>query len=175
VEMSRLVDDLLAFSRTGRTEMREDTVDLNRIVADAVQALELETRQRDIAWSIAPLPPAMGDRAMLKQVFRNLIDNAVKYTRRRAPAKIEIGCTGEEAGRRVYFVRDNGSGFDMQYAGKLFGVFQRLHRPEDFEGTGIGLAIVRRILTRHGNRIWAESEPEKGAVFYFTLKPPSAA
>jgi signal transduction histidine kinase/CHASE3 domain sensor protein len=170
-EMGQLIDDLLAFSRMGRTEMREDAVDLNRTVQAALQELEMVTKDRNIIWKIAALPFAAGDPSMLRQVFSNLIGNAVKYSRPRDPAEIEIGCDGDESGRRIYFVRDNGAGFDMKYAHKLFGVFQRLHRADEFEGTGIGLATVQRILTRHGDRIWAESAPDKGATFYFTLKP----
>lgn len=169
-EMSQLIDDLLAFSRMGRAGMRETAVDLDLMVRQTLHSLEMATRDRNIVWKISPLPPGMGDPAMLKQVFSNLIGNAVKYTRHRDPAEIEIGCDGEENGHPILFVRDNGAGFNMRYAHKLFGVFQRLHRAEEFEGTGIGLASVRRILTRHGNRIWAEGEVQKGATFYFTLK-----
>ena len=169
-EMGQLIDDLLAFSRMGRAEMRESVVNLNQMVTDTLRSLEMETAGRNIVWKIAPLPPAVGDPAMLRQVFANLIGNSIKYSRQRDPSEIEIGCAGEENGRSIYFVRDNGAGFEMQYAHKLFGVFQRLHRVDQFEGTGIGLATVHRILTRHGDRIWAESELDKGATFYFTLK-----
>ena len=170
-EMGRLIDDLLAFSRMSRAEISETAVDLNTLVQQTLHGLEIVTENRNITWKISPLPSAMGDPAMLKQVFSNLIDNAVKYTGKRDLAEIEIGCAGEENARVIYFVRDNGAGFDMSYADKLFGVFQRLHRAEEFEGTGIGLASVRRILARHGDRVWAEGAVEKGATFYFTLKP----
>ena len=117
-----------------------------------------------------PLPPVIGDARMLKQVLANLLGNAVKYTRPRDPAQIEMGVAGQEEGRLIFFVRDNGVGFDMNYADKLFGVFQRLHRAEEFDGTGIGLATVRRIISRHGGRTWAESAPDRGATFFFTLQ-----
>jgi PAS domain S-box-containing protein len=170
-DMGQLIDDLLSFSRLGRTEKQETIIDLDKMMQDTRQGLEMETKGRNIVWKIAPLPHVLGDPAMLRQVLANLIGNAVKYSRGRDPAEIEIGCAGEENGRRIFFVRDNGVGFDMQYADKLFGVFQRLHSHEEFEGTGIGLATVRRILTRHGDRVWAESEINKGATFFFTLKP----
>jgi len=130
----------------------------------------MATKGRSINWKIAALPMVQGDSAMLKQVLSNLIGNAVKYSRKREPAEIEIGQAGEEDGRAVFFVRDNGAGFDMKYGHKLFGVFQRLHRAEEFEGPGIGLATVRRIISRHGGRTWAEGEKGKGATLYFTLK-----
>jgi PAS domain S-box-containing protein len=170
-EMGELIDDLLAFSRMGRAEMREETVDLNQLIGQARAAFATVTEGRRIQWTVAALPAVKGDAAMLRQVLVNLLSNAVKYTRRRDPATIEVGRAGEEGGRIVLFVRDNGAGFDMQYASKLFGVFQRLHRAEEFEGTGIGLASVRRIIERHGGRVWAESQVEAGATFYFTLAP----
>jgi light-regulated signal transduction histidine kinase (bacteriophytochrome) len=132
--------------------------------------LENATHGRNIVWKIASLPSVLGDAAMLRRVFENLIGNAIKYTRPRNPAEIEIGCAGEEDGRVIIFVRDNGAGFDMRYAEKLFGVFQRLHRSDEFEGTGIGLAIVRRVISRHGEKVWAESDVGRGATFYVTLK-----
>ena len=173
--MGQLIDDLLAFSRVGRTEIRNTSVQLGELVQDVIRSLEMAIKDRPIVWQIAPLPAVVGDASLLKQVLTNLIDNAVKYTRTREPATIEIGCAGEEAGRAVLFVRDNGVGFDMQYAHKLFGVFQRLHRPEEFEGTGIGLATVRRIVARHGGRVWAEGAIDTGATFYFTLERPLSA
>ena len=170
-EMGQLIDDLLAFSRVGKVSLHQNSVNLNELVRESMAAVGMATGERHIEWQIAPLPPVLGDAAMLKQVFSNLIDNAVKYTRPRDPAHIEIGCSGEENGRLILFVRDNGVGFDMQYSHKLFGVFQRLHRAKDFEGTGIGLAIVRRIIARHDGRAWAEAAPNNGATFYFTLQP----
>jgi light-regulated signal transduction histidine kinase (bacteriophytochrome) len=171
VEMGQLIDDLLAFSRMGRNEMAgESAVQLDALVQETIRGLEMATTGRNIVWRAAPLPQVVGDPSMLRQVFANLVGNAIKYSRMRDPAQIEIGCAGEEEGRIILFVRDNGAGFDMKYAQKLFGVFQRLHRPEEFEGTGIGLAIVRRILSRHGGRVWADSALNQGATFYFTLK-----
>ena len=146
-------------------------MDLNDLVRDTMANLETETRDRHIAWTIPALPAVKGDPSMLKQVFGNLLGNAVKYTRPRDMAQIEIGQTGEEDGQLIFFVRDNGAGFDMKYADKLFRVFQRLHRAEEFEGTGVGLANVQRIIARHGGRVWAEAAPDRGATFYFTLKP----
>ena len=169
VEMGELIDDLLSFSRIGRTEMMRAAVNLDALVADAIRGLEMATANRTIEWRIAPLPAVLGDGALIKQVVTNLIDNALKYTRGRDPAVIEIGSTGSDGEHATIFVRDNGVGFDMRYAHKLFGVFQRLHRSEDFEGTGIGLATVRRIVTRHGGRIWAESVLGAGATFFFSL------
>jgi light-regulated signal transduction histidine kinase (bacteriophytochrome) len=154
----------------GRAEMGESRVDVGVLVQDTIRGLDMVTKDRNIVWQTAPLPAVLGDPSMVKQVLANLVGNALKYSRMRDPARIEIGCAGEENGRVILFVRDNGAGFDMQYAHKLFGVFQRLHRVEEFEGTGIGLATVRRIVDRHGGRVWAESAVNQGATFYFTLK-----
>jgi PAS domain S-box-containing protein len=173
-EMGNLIDDLLAFSRTARIPMSMGRVSLDDLVRDAIAGLEIPVRGRTIAWNIASLPAAIGDPRMLKQVLANLLGNAVKYTRDREHASIEVGCAGEEDGRQVLFVRDNGAGFDTRYAHKLFGVFQRLHRADEFEGTGIGLATVRRIINRHGGRTWAEGKLGEGATFYFTLQASAA-
>jgi light-regulated signal transduction histidine kinase (bacteriophytochrome) len=170
-EMGQLIDDLLAFSRMGRAELRETIVDPRALIEEVRRDLEMATRDRPIEWRIDPLPAVRADPALLKQVWANLISNAVKYTRGRTPAVIEIGRAADDDGRVVLYVRDNGAGFDMEHAGKLFGVFQRLHRPEEFEGTGIGLANVRRIVLRHGGRIWAESRVNAGATFFFSLQP----
>lgn len=169
-KMGQLIDDLLSFSRMGRSEMREMTVDLNVLIEETRRELQPVTRDRKIVWKVAVLPKGRGDAAMLKQVLVNLVGNAVKYTRLRDPAEIEIGYTEEQGGRMIVFVRDNGAGFDMKYVGKLFAVFQRLHRAEEFEGTGIGLANVQRIIARHGGKVWAEGAVDRGATFYFTLQ-----
>jgi PAS domain S-box-containing protein len=170
-EMGELIDDLLSFSRMARVEMRESSVELDPLVQKTLRDLETTTAGRNMVWKIPPLPVVQGDPAMLKQVLANLLGNAVKYTRPRDPAQIEIGCAGAEDGRIILFVRDNGVGFEPQYAHKLFGVFQRLHRADEFEGAGVGLANVRRIIARHGGRTWAEGKVNEGAMFYFTLKP----
>jgi PAS domain S-box-containing protein len=167
-KMGILVDELLAFSRMGRTELIEGLVDLMRIVREAIQNLSSETEERDIRWIIAELPVVWGDPTMLQLVFLNLIGNALKFTYSRSDAFIEIGYI-EKKTEHVLFVRDNGIGFDMQYYDKLFGVFQRLHTAEEIEGTGIGLANVARIVQRHGGRVWAEGKVNEGAVFYLSL------
>jgi len=166
--MSRLIDDLLDFSRTNRTEMRRIEVDLQELLEKIILELQPETEGRNIVWKKSPLPLVQGDPSLLRQVFSNLLVNALKYSRSRNPAEIETGCRIEPK-ETVIFVRDNGVGFDMRYADKLFGVFQRLHRKEEFEGTGIGLANVRRIIARHGGRTWAEGKLDNGATFYFSL------
>ena len=167
--MGRLVDDLLSFSRMGRTEMLHHPVNLDELVRDVVQEAKQDARDRRIEWSTHPLPPVSGDRAMLRVVLSNLVSNAVKYTATRPLAQIEIGSHAKTNGERVVFVRDNGVGFDMAYADKLFGVFQRLHDSDEFEGTGIGLANVRRIVQRHGGRTWAEGAVDRGATFFIAL------
>ncbi|MDB5882622.1 MAG: response receiver histidine kinase [Ramlibacter sp.] len=170
-QMDQLIDDLLEFSKMGRAEMRQSSVELEAVVGETIRTLEMASEGRNIAWRVGPLPRVIGDAAMLRQVFANLLGNAVKYTRPRDAAVIEIDTAGELEGRVVISVRDNGVGFDMQYADKLFGVFQRLHRADEFEGTGIGLASVRRIIERHGGATWAEAKADQGAAFYFTLAP----
>ncbi len=168
-KMGTLIDDLLSFSRMGRHEMSQSQVDLNELVQDVIRESKPETKDRDIQWQISPLPLVTGDRAMLRIVLSNLILNALKFTRQREPARIEIGYEKENETEVIIFVRDNGTGFDMHYADKLFGVFQRLHHAEEFEGTGIGLANVRRIVNRHGGKVWAKGEIDQGATFYFSL------
>jgi len=167
-DAGELVDNLLAFSRMGRAEMRRDVVDMGQIVQEVCRSLEVETEGRDITWKLGSLPLARGDAAMLRVVWQNLLSNAVKYTQSRPQAIIEVG-SREEGDEALFFIRDNGVGFDMRYVNKLFGVFQRLHSKEQFEGTGIGLAHVRRIVSRHGGRTWAEGELDRGATFSFTL------
>jgi K+-sensing histidine kinase KdpD len=166
--MGNLIDDLLAFSRIGRAETKKTVVSLDQLVKEGVAEVGQDTTGRDIVWKIHPLPVCYGDRSMLKLVIGNLLANAVKFTRMRDQAEIEIGCVDTEEEVEV-FVRDNGAGFDMQYVDKLFGVFQRLHLPEEFEGTGIGLATVRRIIHRHGGNVRAEGGVDQGATFYFSL------
>ena len=166
--MGRLIDDLLVFSRMGRSEMHRGRVDLASIVDEIRREAAAAHKDRQIAWTVHPLPDVTGDAPMLRQVLENLIANAVKYTSTRPAAEIEIGANGG-ASEAVVFVRDNGVGFDMQYRDKLFGVFQRLHRSDEFEGTGIGLANVKRIVHRHGGRVWAEGRPGAGATFFFSL------
>ncbi len=169
VKMGLLIDDLLSFSRMGRNEISKKPVGIANIVHEIIQEFEPETRCRTIHWCIAELPTVSGDQAMLRQALTNLISNAVKFTRPQPEAKIEIGCLSEQEKEITVFIRDNGVGFDMAYADKLFGVFQRLHHADEFEGTGIGLANVKRIIDRHGGRIWAESEINRGTTFYICI------
>jgi PAS domain S-box-containing protein len=170
--MGTLIDDLLSFSRLSRADMSKRRIDMNVLVRTVVDDLRLETAGRKIEWHFGELPRGHGDAALLRQVWTNLISNALKYSSKREVAVIEIGAR-QENGEDVYFIRDNGSGFDMRYAKKLFGVFQRLHRQDEFKGTGVGLAIVQRIVHRHGGRIWADSAVEAGATFHFTLQKES--
>ena len=167
VEMGDLIDDLLDFSRVSRAEMTSRTVDLDRLVGTVIRSLEMATTGRHVIWTIAPLPSVLGDPALLKQVLTNLIDNAIKYSRTRDPATIEIGLAGEEDGRVILFVRDDGVGFDMEYSNKLFGVFQRLHRPK-IRGTGIGWPPSGA--SRPARRaVWAHGELNRGATVYSPL------
>lgn len=177
--MATLIDDLLVYSRLGRAAMRQQTVDMQSLVADTRAMLdsnlqaeaESSGHAHHVEWSIAPLPIVVGDENMIRQVWLNLLGNAVKYSGNREPAKIRVDYQPQPDGGHQFTVSDNGAGFDMAYAGKLFGVFQRLHKASDYPGTGIGLASVRRVLTRHGGRIWAEAEPDVGATFHFYLPP----
>ena len=167
--MGRLIDDLLEFSRAGRVEMIPRPVDLRQLVDKTIANLEPDTEGRDIAWKICSLPKVYADQPLMQIVLDNLISNAVKFTGKCKKAQIEIGEAPNGQDEFIIFVHDNGSGFDMKYVDKLFGVFQRLHRQEEFEGTGIGLANVHRIIDRHGGRTWAESTLGEGASFYFSL------
>ncbi|HXJ95436.1 MAG TPA: ATP-binding protein [Terriglobia bacterium] len=173
--MSRLIDDLLEVARLGRQAMSWQQVDLQELVREVVEELEPEVSGRPIEWRVGKLPPARCDRVLMKQAVANLISNAVKYTRPRNPALIEVDYQENADGRTVFYVRDNGVGFSMEHAHKLFGVFQRLHASEDFEGTGVGLAVVQRVFQRHGGRVWAQAQAGKGATFYFTLDLAGAA
>lgn len=168
-QMGRLIDDLLGFSRMSRQTVRKQPVACDALVRECLEILRPETEGRRVEITIGTLPDCSADRGLMRLVWTNLLSNALKFTRPRNPARIEIGSRSEDG--TVYFVRDNGVGFKMAYAEKLFGVFQRLHRAEDFEGTGVGLATVQRIVHRHGGRIWAEEELEHGATFFFTLEP----
>jgi len=167
-KMGALIDDLLTFSRLGRSPLHRRTVDVSAMVRAALEDLAYLREGRNIEIRCGDLPDCQGDPSLLKQVWINLLSNACKYTLKREAAMVEIG-SQQEPGETVYFVRDNGTGFDMRYAGKLFGVFQRLHRAEDYEGTGVGLAIVQRVIHRHGGRVWAEGVVDQGATFYISL------
>jgi light-regulated signal transduction histidine kinase (bacteriophytochrome) len=167
-QMGALIDDLLAFSRMSRVELRRRVIRMDELINEVLQEMKRDTEGRNIEWAIESLPQVFVDRAAMKQVWANLLSNAVKYTRQREPARVKIGCRASET-ETEFYVRDNGAGFDMRYSDKLFGVFQRLHQADEFEGTGIGLANVRRIVSRHGGRTWAEGKIGEGATFYFTL------
>jgi PAS domain S-box-containing protein len=167
--MGDLIDDLLAFSRVGRAALQKTNVNLDKLVKETLTDFQVETQERNIVWDIHPLPSVRADRALLRMVLVNLISNALKFTAGRAEAKIEIGCAPDGKGEAVIFIRDNGAGFDPKYIKKLFGVFQRLHSHDEFEGTGIGLANVQRIIHRHGGQAWAEGVVDGGATFYFSI------
>ena len=168
--MEHLIDDLLKLSRIGRHALILQPVALKLVVDRVIADLSSEINGRKVEWRVSEMPSMMCDLGLVRQVFANLIGNAVKYTGKRAEALIEVGQTSAQ-GVQILFVRDNGAGFDMKHAGKLFSPFQRLHQEREFEGTGIGLATVQRIVQRHGGHIWAEAEPGRGATFYFTLEP----
>ena len=167
--MGALIDDLLTFSRLSRAPLNKQEVSTGKLVRSVLDDLSSQQDGRPIDLRIGELPASAGDPALLKQVWTNLLSNALKYTQKREAAVVEVGCEATPEGN-VFFVRDNGTGFDMRYADKLFGVFQRLHRAEEFEGTGVGLAIAHRIIHRHGGRVWAEAAVDRGATFYFTLE-----
>lgn len=167
-KMAHLIDDLLAFSRLGRQEIKLAKLKMDSLVNTVIAELQGLAEGRVLEWHLNPLAPALGDRSLVRQVWVNLLNNALKFTRPKEAAVIEVGCR-EEGREVVYYVRDNGVGFDMQYAHKLFAVFQRLHRPEEFAGTGVGLALVQRVIHRHGGRVWGEGKVDGGATFYFTL------
>ncbi len=167
-KMAQLIDALLSFSRAGKGKLNMAPISLAELVAELVQGLALEMQEREVRWTIHPLPVVQADSILIRQVLVNLIDNALKYTRKKDVAEIEIGAR-ESPLETVVFVKDNGVGFNMQYADKLFCVFQRLHTEQEFEGHGVGLANVKRIIARHGGRVWVEAEEGRGAVFYFTL------
>jgi signal transduction histidine kinase len=167
--MGQLINDLLAFSKLGRKEMALVEVNMSELARSVFEEIQRAAPERKLECSFGDLPPARGDRAMLHQVWANLLSNAAKFTRHKENAAIEIGGSSNGSRQNTYYVKDNGAGFDMQYVNKLFGVFQRLHSSEEFEGTGVGLAIVERVVQRHGGRVWAEGKVNEGAAFYFTL------
>jgi PAS domain S-box-containing protein len=168
-KMGNLIDDLLAFSRVGRAELQKQQLNLDGLFEETLADFRADTKRRNIVWKIHPLPSVRADRALLRMALVNLISNAVKFTGARAEAKIEIGCVPGSDTETVIFIHDNGAGFDQEYADKLFGVFQRLHAQDEFEGTGIGLANVQRIIHRHGGQVWAEGVVDGGATFYFSI------
>lgn len=166
--MNKLIDDILSFSRMGRREIQGMRLDLTELAQETIAELRPSLADRSIHFTVGALPQTRGDRVMLRQVLVNLLSNAIKFTRPRSEPAIEVGgATGRD--ENIYYVKDNGVGFDMRYADKLFGVFQRLHAQDEFEGTGIGLAIVKRIVERHGGRVWAHATAGAGATIFFTL------
>lgn len=167
--MGLLIDDLLAFSKLGRKALSMDSIDMNDLVTEAIDDVRSTAQENSVEIKLRDLPAAKGDRVLLRQAWINLISNGFKYSSKKEKPEVEIGSLPAENGNLVYYVRDNGVGFDMQYYGKLFGVFQRLHRAEEFPGTGVGLAIVQRVVARHGGRTWAEAAPDKGATFFFSI------
>jgi light-regulated signal transduction histidine kinase (bacteriophytochrome) len=167
--MSELIDDMLKLARVARAEMRREPIDMSGLASEVLGDLKRAHPERDVECVVAEGVTATGDRQLLKIALENLLGNAWKFTGKRPRARIELGTKVSDGGGVAYFVRDNGAGFDMKYAGKMFGTFQRLHAEDDFSGTGVGLATVQRIVARHGGRIWAEGEVDKGATFYFTL------
>jgi light-regulated signal transduction histidine kinase (bacteriophytochrome) len=169
IRMGLLVDGLLSLAKLGRQSLKLRPTELNAVVAEAISVLQPEYEGREVEWRIAPLPALECDVVLMGQVFQNLLGNALKYSRGRSKTVIEVDSIQQAGEPAVLFVRDNGAGFDMQYAEKLFGVFQRMHTEAEFEGTGVGLATVQRIIQKHGGRIWAEAETDHGATFYFTL------
>jgi light-regulated signal transduction histidine kinase (bacteriophytochrome) len=166
--MGQLIDDLLAFSRLNRRPIQSSAINMTTLAQTVFDECAAQAPDRNLQFRLQPLPAAQGDPAMLRQVLVNLIANAIKYTRPRNPAEIEIGCR-QEGEEEIYYVKDNGVGFDPKYASKLFGVFQRLHTEDEFEGNGVGLALVQRVIHRHGGRVWAEAKLNEGATFNFTL------
>jgi light-regulated signal transduction histidine kinase (bacteriophytochrome) len=169
VKMGRLIDDILSFSRLGRAELRRRRINMDGLVKEARDLIRQDLQEREILWKVDVLPEVNADPEMLKMVVTNLIANAVKFTRQKDRGVIEIGCLDDQPDEDIFYFKDNGSGFDMRYEDKLFGLFQRLHHEKDFEGTGLGLANVRRIIARHGGRTWAEGKVGEGATFYFSL------
>jgi two-component system sensor kinase len=172
LRMGRLIDALLVFSRLGRQEMEQETIDMHELAQAVFDELAAREPERKLQLDLRPLPAACGTRTMIRQVWENLIGNAIKFTKGRQVGEIEIGARDGEDGSPVYYVKDNGAGFDMRLAEKLFGIFQRFHSEEEFPGIGIGLALVQRILHRHGGSIRAEAEVNRGATFSFTLPNP---
>jgi light-regulated signal transduction histidine kinase (bacteriophytochrome) len=169
-DMGQFIDALLSFSAVDRQAPNKTRVDVSEVVRECLDSLGADCADREIAFHVGDLPPCRADRASLKQVFLNLLANAVKFTRRVEHARIDVGSRIEPGGATSYFVRDNGVGFDMSNTRRLFGIFQRLHAPGDFEGTGLGLANVARIVAAHGGKVWAEAEPGKGAMFQFIIE-----